>query len=77
MASSPIRAAQAVILGAFEPLDRLISQRHDLIHRAEIATEYTPAHLKRDLDLTWKALWRVYQELIKVHSWQAVEKWEL
>ena len=58
-------------------LNRLINQRHDLIHRAEIATEYTPAHLKRDLDLTRKALWRVYQELIKVHNWQAVEKWEL
>lgn len=61
----------------WEHLNRLIAQRHDLIHRAEIATEYTPLQLKRDLDLTWKALWRVYQELIKVHQWQAVEKWEL
>lgn len=61
----------------WDHLNRLIAQRHDLIHRAEIATEYTPSHLKRDLDLTWKALWRVYQELVKVHGWQAVEKWEL
>ncbi len=61
----------------WEHLNRLISQRHDLIHRAEIATDYTPQQLARDLDLTWKALWRVYQELIKVRKWQGVERWEL
>ena len=61
----------------WEHLNHLITQRHELIHRAEISAEYTPLHLKRDLDLTWKALWRVYQELIRIHEWQPVKKWEL
>jgi hypothetical protein len=61
----------------WDQLNRLIDQRHDLIHRAEIATDYTPHRLQKDLELTWRALWRVYQELIRAHGWQAVERWEL
>lgn len=64
-------------LSFWDMLNGLIAHRHDLIHRAELSTEYTPVKLQRDLELTWKALWRVYQELVKVHSWQPVEKWEI
>jgi hypothetical protein len=64
-------------LSFWEILNRLIAQRHDLIHRAELDAEYTPVNLRRDLDLTWKALWRVYQELVKINNWQPVEKWEI
>lgn len=61
----------------WEHLNLLIGQRHVLIHRAEIVTNYTPQLLNRDIDFTWKALWRVYNELIKVHGWNSVERWEL
>jgi len=61
----------------WEILNRLISQRHALIHRAELAVDYKPDQLKRDISLVEKALWRVYQELIKLNGWQTVDRWEL
>jgi hypothetical protein len=61
----------------WELLNRLITQRHALIHRAELAIDYKPNQLKRDIYLVEKALWRVYQELVKLNSWQPVDRWEL
>lgn len=61
----------------WEILNRLIEQRHALIHRAELNVSYKPDQLKRDIGLVEKALWRVYQELIKMNNWQAVERWEM
>lgn len=60
----------------WDALDRLIRQRHELIHQAELSTDYTPDRLRRDIDFVYKALWRVYQELIKLNGWQAAEQWE-
>ena len=57
-------------------LNRLIRQRHALIHQAELDVEYTPDLLRQDIDLVYKALWRVYEELVKMNNWHAVEKWE-
>ncbi|MEW6353421.1 MAG: hypothetical protein AB1469_03855 [Pseudomonadota bacterium] len=57
-------------------LDRLIKQRHVLIHRAELNTDYRPEQLKRDIDLIYKAMWRIYQELVKINKWGLVEEWE-
>jgi hypothetical protein len=63
--------------GSFwDVLDRLIRQRHALIHRAELDVEYKPDRLRRDIVLVYKALWRVYEELVKLNNWQAVEKSE-
>ncbi len=57
-------------------LDRLIFQRHALIHRAQLNLEYRPEKLKKDIDLVYKAMWRVYQTIIQVYGWSRVEKWE-
>lgn len=57
-------------------LNRLISHRHALIHRAELQTDYQPPKLKSDLRLVEKAIWRVYGELIKLHKWEPVDRWD-
>lgn len=57
-------------------LERLIAQRHSLIHRAELDPSYRPDNLKRDIDLVAKAMWRVYQATISHNGWQGVEEWE-
>lgn len=60
----------------WDVLERLIRQRHALIHQAELAFGYKPALLKRDINLIHKALWRVYQEQVKLNNWEVVELWE-
>lgn len=60
----------------WDALDRLIRQRHALIHQAKLNVEYKPDLLRQDIDLVYKALWRVYEELVKLNNWQAVKKWE-
>jgi hypothetical protein len=60
----------------WDVLERLIRQRHALIHQAELDVDYKPDQLKRDIDLVYKALWRVYQEMVKLNNWQPVGQWE-
>ncbi len=60
----------------WEVLNRLISQRHALIHRAELQTEYQPFKLKSDIRLVEKAMARIYDELITYHKWQPVDRWD-
>ncbi len=60
----------------WDTLNRIIHQRHALIHRAELQTEYTPARLKSDIRLVEKSMWKIYAELIKHHKWHAVDRWD-
>lgn len=61
----------------WEELNRIIAQRHDLIHRSRMAPDYMPNNLQRDIDMIAKALWRIYQDLITINGWQPVERHEL
>ncbi len=58
-------------------LERLIEQRHALIHHAELDSEYLPIRFKRDLKRVETAVWRIYQELIRLNSWEPVDKSEV
>lgn len=53
-------------------LNRLISQRHELIHSAELQTDYLPSKLQADIDLVRMSLWRIYEDLIRQHKWHPV-----
>lgn len=60
----------------WDGLVRLVAQRHSLIHGAELEVQYTPKKLKSDIALVESAVWRIYQELIKIYRWQPALRWE-
>lgn len=50
-------------------LERLIEQRHELIHQAEINSQYYPERVNKDVNTVDEAIKRVYRHLVKVHGW--------
>lgn len=60
----------------WDVINRLISHRHALIHRAELQADYQPTRLQSDLRLVEKAIWRIYDELIKQNGWEPVDRWD-
>lgn len=53
----------------YEALVRLIKQRHELIHRADIDYTYYPENVIKDIDTVGKSIERVYRHLIKLYKW--------
>jgi hypothetical protein len=63
--------------GSFwEPLVRIIAQRHRLIHEADLKLGYHPQSLSKDVDLAEKSVKCVYNRLIDLRGWHRVEDWE-
>jgi len=53
----------------FMTLDRILNQRHELIHSNKVNFFYQNSNLKKDIDSIEESLKRVYKYLIDTYSW--------
>jgi len=56
-----------------QSIERLIQQRHDLIHRSIINPNYSPSSALKDIEIMEKSIEKFYKTLIKVYSWNPYE----
>jgi len=57
----------------FQSIERLIQQRHDLIHKSLINPNYSPSSAIKDIEIVEKVVEKFYKTLIKIYSWNQYE----
>jgi hypothetical protein len=53
----------------YAAIERIVKQRHQVIHRATIFGDYSPTKVLRDISTIHAGMERVYLELIKAYGW--------
>ena len=53
----------------FQTLDRILEQRHSMVHRLNIDKSYRQNELKQDIKSVKKALDRVYEHICEIYNW--------
>ena len=59
----------------YDSVDRILNQRHNLIHRNEMSLDYLSENVNTDLENIRAAIQRIYDRLLDRYGWQPGAPW--